>query len=215
MIRVAVVVEGQTEREFVRGVLSEHLMDKGIFMTAILPGKGRRKRGGNVSVERLAGSLAKCYWSFNAVTSLVDYYGFRGKKDRTVEQLEDSLSARSYQSISGNLDSRKIFPYVQRHEFEGLLFSDVRAFSALPDAPSGLAASLKKIRDAFGTPEDINDGKSTAPSKRILNLMPEYDKVAYGSVLARRIGIDVIRETCPRFDHWVRRLESLGSSTGG
>ena len=53
-----------------------------------------------------------------------------------------------------------MFPYVQVHEFEGLLFSHVDAFEAVFDnAPM---RDLRSIRFAFKTPEDINDGKDTA-----------------------------------------------------
>ena len=47
MIRLAVVVEGQTEKEFVSRILSRHLEEEGITPTPILPGRGRGARGGN------------------------------------------------------------------------------------------------------------------------------------------------------------------------
>lgn len=122
--------------------------------------------------------------------------------------------ARIQQRIHRGADARKIIPYIQQHEFEGLLFSDVRAFSRLPDAPSGLADGLRQVRTQFPTPEDINDSNVTAPSKRILNLMPRYRKVDSASFLAEEMGLDVIRAECPRFDHWLVRLESLPADSG-
>ena len=43
MIRLAVVVEGETEEAFVTGVLRPHLMEFGIDAVPILIASGRRK----------------------------------------------------------------------------------------------------------------------------------------------------------------------------
>ena len=105
----------------------------------------------------------------------------------------------------------KAIPYVQRHEFEGLLFSDVSVFAGLVEAPDGSVEALQKIRSQFETPEDINDYKDTAPSKRIKKVIPRYDKRVNAPLLAVEIGLDKIRTECPRFNDWVTSLESLGS----
>lgn len=213
MIRLAVVVEGHTEKEFVTRVLGRHLQGGGVAATPILVGVGRSARGGDVTVDRVAGDMARLCWNFDFVTSLVDYYGFRGKGGRTVDELEALVEEQTRQRLSRHRDPRRIFPYVQRHEFESLLFSDVRAFSRLPDAPAGLQDSLQAIRSRFGTPEDINDGSGTAPSKRIAELMPRYRKVAAAANLVAAMGLDVIRSECPRFDNWVARLEALETAS--
>ena len=89
MIRLAISVEGQTEEEFVKEVLADHLRDLGVEPQPIKAGG----RGGNVSVERLASEMAKLYWSFDFVTSLVDFYGFlRRKASETVDQLETRIN---------------------------------------------------------------------------------------------------------------------------
>ena len=154
--------------EFAKQILSEFLGRKGIRTTPIFTGSGRHTGGGNVSVERVAHTMVRLYWSFDAATSLVDCYGFRSKGVRTAKELEECLRERTHQKITRNSDPRKILPYVHRHEFESLLFSDVSAFSQLPDAPTDPQTSSQKIRSRFPTPEDINDNQSTAPNKRIL-----------------------------------------------
>ena len=209
MIRLAVVVEGHTEREFVARLLGRHLEGSGIAATPILLGVGRRARGGNVTADRVSRDMSRLYWNFDFVTSLVDFYGFRGKGERTVEELERFLREKILQRLSRHPDPQKILPYVQRHEFEGLLFSDVTAFEKLPDAPTGLADSLQEIRSQFGTPEDINDDPGTAPSKRIAQVIPRYRKAANAAGLVAEMGLGVIRAECPRFDDWVTRLETL------
>lgn len=212
MIRLAISVEGRTEEEFVKLVLAPHLRKKGVEPQPVLIGKhGGGDKGGNVTVERLASEMAKLYWSFDAVTSLVDFYGFRDKADSSVESLERLL----LEKIRGRIhhrrdwDESKVFPYVQRHEFEGLLFSDVDAFTSVVDIPEESIAELYRIRSRFQTPEDIDDGPETAPSKRIARTVSMYRKVVHGPLLAKTMGLNTIRGTCPRFSQWVGHLESL------
>ena len=100
-------------------------------------------------------------------------------------------------------------PYVQRHEFEGLLFSDVEVFATQIDFPHDCVSALLTVREQFTTPEDINDHYETAPSKRLASVIPRYRKVLHGAVLAGKIGLDAIRAQCPRFDVWLTRLEAL------
>lgn len=96
------------------------------------------------------------------------------------------------------------------HEFEALLFSECRTLSESLGAPS-LEASLRRIREAFATPEDINDSPRTAPSKRLLDLMSEesqrYEKPTHGFIALDDIGLPTVRAECPHFDAWLRRLE--------
>ena len=151
------------------------------------------------------------YWSFDAVTTLVDFYGFKGKGDRGIEQLEADLLNGITGRVGGDWNARKVVPYVQRHEVEGVLFSDVEVFATQIDFPRDCVAALRAVREQFTTPEDINDSCETAPSKRIARAIPRYDKRLHGPILAEQIGLDRIRAECPRFDAWVRRLESLGT----
>lgn len=74
---------------------------------------------------------------------------------------------------------------------------------------------LKKLNDIcnrFNSPEDINDGAQTAPSKRILELFPQYDKPLYGALVATSLGVERLKQTCPHFGAWVAWLESLGAA---
>ena len=218
MIRLGISTEGATERAFVSVVLVEHLRRFGVEATPVLirrPGHGYGAGGGDVSVDRLALHLAHLARSFDAVTCLVDFYGFRKKGTASVEDLEEQVRSAVVDRIRGRAD--RVLPYVQRFEFEGLLFSDVSRFDGLDQTPPGAVEELEKIRARFETPEDIDDGRTTAPSKRIAALIPGYDKVVQGPALAQRTGLPKIRAECPRFDAWVRRLEALGhepDSTG-
>lgn len=205
MTRLAVSVEGETEEEFVNESLAPHLRRTDMYATPVLIGRARRRirGGGNVTIDRLAREMRHLRRSFDAVTSLVDFYGFRDKGSKSPDELVGAIRNRI-----GQFEGRSVLPYVQLHEFEGLLFSNAEAFGRiLQDAP---VAELKSIRSEFGTPEDINDCPEAAPSKRIETLIPRYRKTLHGPLLALEIGLDAIRTECPRFDAWLRRLEALG-----
>ena len=160
---------------------------------------------------RLGSEMANLYYSFDVVTSLVDFYGFRDKGGREIDELEAHLRTEVARRIRHGWDARRVVPYVQRHEFEGLLFSNVEAFAGQNDFPNGCVDALRAIRARFETPEEVNDHPQTAPSKRIKGVIPMYNKRFHGPVLAEEIGLDTIRAECPRFRAWMTRLESLGT----
>ena len=170
---------------------------------------------GNITINRLAKEMADLFWDRFYVTSLVDFYGFKDKGDRTPCELEHAISAAIDSRIRVSWDKRFIFPYVQSYEFEGLLFSNVESFASILGVDKGCLDELRSIRREFPTPEDINDSTVTAPSKRIKQLIPLYDKPIDGSLLAMETGLERIRAECPRFNQWVTRLESLPGLTEG
>ena len=157
--------------------------------------------------------MARLYWTHDAVSSLVDFYGFAGKGGRTVDKLEEYLNREIWQRVSDRWDRRRIIPYVQKHEFEGLLFSDVSAFKAvMMNVPIQVVSQLNAIRSQFQSPEDINDNEVTAPSRRIISMISGYRKRLHGPMVAEAMGLTAIRLECPRFDNWVEQLESLGTT---
>ena len=137
MIRLAIVVEGRTEEEFVKEVLAGHLRERGVEPQPIL-------LNGNVTVERLASDMARLYWSFDYVTSLVDFYGFRDKGNATPKELEQRILTEVMSKINQSFNESRIYTYVQQYEFEGLLFSDVNAFICLPDASDEIQRELSR-----------------------------------------------------------------------
>ncbi len=211
MIRLAISVEGETEEQFVNLVLIPHLVPMDILPTPILLGRARNTSsgGGNVSLERLGTDMAECYHNYDFVTSLVDFYGFRRRESRTVEELEQQILQEVGRKLRRDLDVRKVIPYIQMYEFEGLLFSDVEAFGKALGLPEQSFTQLANVRSYFETPEDINDGPNTAPSKRIAQVIAEYNKVTDGLLIAQQIGLSAIRAQCPRFNAWLATLESL------
>ena len=74
-----------------------------------------------------------------------------------------------------------------------------------------LAAQFQAIRDAFATPEEINDSPVTHPSKRVEALVPGYEKPLLGALAVLEIGLEAIRAECPHFREWLERLEAWPS----
>ena len=232
MIRLHALVEGQTEETFVNEVLSPELGTKGVFCDArrITTGRkhGRVFRGGLVSYEHLARDLS--LWmkedqnSESWFTTMIDFYrlpqDFPGQstdapnlpKLARVSQLEAALQNDMIQRLKALPVSRRFVPYIQVHEFEAILFSDPTAFLQAFPGNEILVNRLASIRSQFGTPEDINDGAETSPSRRIMSMAPDYQKPVAGVRIAQRIGLVAIRRECRHFDDWLTRLIALGET---
>ena len=204
MSRLGMLVEGATEVEFVKRVLAQPLSDHGVAATPV-------SMDGDVTSDRMARELATLYRSFDCVTSFVDFYGFRDKADLTVDQLEQEVEGKVGIRIGKHYDASRVAVYVQRHEFEGLLFADVDGFRNVGLAiDEACLARLRGVRQRFPTPEDINDDSTAAPSKRILALLADYRKRLHGPLIAEDIGLATLRAECRRFGDWMDRLERLG-----
>lgn len=220
MIRVHVICEGQTEEMFVKEILSGFFSSRGICLIPTLIGKPGHK-GGYIKFERLFTDVrARLLGDRTSYcTTFFDFYGlpenFPGKQEALdcltlqdkVECVLGEMSDKLREKL-GDEPLRRFIPYIQMYEFEGLLFS----------APNGLAqaiyrphleVSFQKIRNKFGTPEEINNNPQKAPSKRIKALFTEYDKPIHGSLAAIEIGLNTIRSECHIFDSWLNRIERL------
>lgn len=220
MTRVHVICEGQTEEMFVNEILSEFFVSRGIYLQPSLIGKPGHK-GGNFKYERLLTDVRGRLLNDGEAycTTFFDFYGlpedFPGKQEAAsrvkVQEKAQCILEILTEKLQADLGSkalRRFIPYIQMYEFEGLLFS----------SPAGLAQAInqtilekefKKIRDAFHSPEEINNSPTTAPSKRIKKLFSEYDKPIHGSLAAIEMGLNSIRTECPLFDDWLKSLEAL------
>lgn len=52
-----------------------------------------------------------------------------------------------------------------------------------------LQKAVEAVVAAFEVPEDINNGVATAPSKRLMKLIPAYDKILDGGRLQSTSGL--------------------------
>ena len=220
MTRVYVVVEGATEESFVKGPLAGALWPRNVLLIPIILGVAGH-RGGRASYARMRKDLLKQLKQDSEAycSTMIDFYGLGpgfpgGPLDglppiRQVEKIEQGIKYDICGLIPKHRPDERLIPYLSLHEFESLLFSDPEAFARALSQPS-LAPRLSAVRSEFSTPEDINDGPNTAPSKRIAKIYPAYQKVIEGTLAARAVGIEAIRRECPHFRRWFEQLQELG-----
>lgn len=222
MIRVNVIVEGPTEESFVTEVLARELWRLEIYLTAVLIGV-RGHKGGRPNYARLKKDvLEQLRHDPGAYCStMLDLYGlgagFPGMPlaanlpgIEKASRIEEAVKTDICDIIPDLRPDIRFLPYIQVHEYQGLLFSDPPAFAAALDRPD-LAQPFQTIRGEFATPEDIDDSPDSAPSKRVFHAHALYRKVLHGALAAQAIGIATIRRECPHFRAWVERLEGLGT----
>ena len=197
-MRLYVLCEGQTEDRFVKEILAPHLLSLNIYATPIIcetkRTSGKKYKGGGSKYSKIRNYKLPS-----------DTPGKDAKGDiyNVATQIEAAISA----NLGGQ---RNLLVNLIVHEFEGLLFSDVSAFSGEAKADDKTLLGLAHIRNGFLTPEHINDSEMTAPSKRIMKLLPEYFKTLNGIPIAKRIGIEKIAEECQHFRAWLKNIQALG-----
>lgn len=223
MTRLIIIVEGHTEEEFVRQLLAPHLNALNVWTTHFTvttkrdPKTGQKlSRGGGhwrlwrKDICKLLNSKADDL----RVTSLFDLYGLPEDFPKLaacgVERDTVRRAALLEEAMSEDIKDPRFIPYVQRHEFEALVLAGLEHLGAQlmdADARTGLTA----LRAELGpmSPEDVNDGKKTAPSKRLLARIPGYNKKLHGPWVTAQVGIDGLKQRCPRFGAWVTLLEAM------
>jgi hypothetical protein len=227
MIRLHITAEGQTEQNFARKALAPHLAVYHIYVDArcVLTGKDNRTtkeyRGGLINYAKAKNDiqawLKEDSGSDCRFTTMFDLYGLPNDFPRYAD-----ISAKMYpyekvrvleERMAVDIGDRRFIPYIQLHEFEALILA----------APQQLVCEylehdipIQNLILMVGNqnPELINDHKETAPSKRILKEIPEYDKATDGPVVAERIGLPTLRAKCRHFHECLSRLEELAGTLG-
>ena len=214
MRRLVFIVEGRSEERFINKLLIPYLSAKeelqGVPMHAQRLVTNRKKliRGGNVGFGKFANDVRNVAASGDVlVTTMIDF--FRLPADfpgYTTDSLKvDMIEKAIREDLSADVAPDIFLPYIQRHEFETLLFSNMDGFAAM-DMDERALAQLESIEQEYTNPEDINGGAETAPSKRLGHIF-NYEKAADSFAILSAIPIDTIRAKCPRFNRWVAQLE--------
>lgn len=212
MKRILILVEGQTEEKFVKDIMNPTFGTKDLFLTPIIirtkeVKAGPNFKGGVNSYTTIKKDVNRLLKDSDAVTvtTMFDFYGLPG--DFPSWKFNGSCYDRvqaAEKAFALDINHNKFIPYLQLHEFEGLLFSVPEIISDTLDRTK--KSIIQSIRDSFSTPEEINEGAETHPSKRLLKYFPRYNKPVFGSLIAGRTGIERIRVACPHFNEWVSRL---------
>ncbi len=218
MIRVNIICEGPTEELFVNKLLYPYFILKSIHVTPRNLGTGNKYGRLRYNIIQWMKQDPTAW-----VTTLIDLYGmnrhFPGYNDHKHKPGPDKVkaveAAVKVDIEKAGMDTRRFIPYFQLHEFESLLFSEPGILEDWLSLDHKIQPdNFQKIRDGFDTPEDINDNPQTAPSKRILAIVPSYNKVTDGVLIAEDIGLSKIRQACPHFNAWMEQLEVLALYKG-
>jgi hypothetical protein len=228
MIRLHIVVEGPTEEAFVNQALVEHLAGFDVFADArsVEVSRDRKRatvyRGGLFDYGRAKRDLTRWMKQDDHpevhFTTMFDLYalprsfpayeeaGRQGDPYRRIEVLERGLGA--------DIGHPRLLPYLQLHEFEALLFADAAKLAGIFVRQEEAISALRQMAEAHSSPELIDDGDDTAPSKRIIHQLPGYAglKATAGPLVAKAIGLPVLRARCPHFGQWLQNLEGLGGA---
>jgi hypothetical protein len=227
MPRLYLFAEGQAEQTFADTLVGPHLASHGVYLhRPVLIAHARRKgkvhRGGGRKYLSMKNDILRFLAQEKGgdvfFTTMIDLYAispeFPGLAEaeklrhlpaKRVEYLEQRFAA--------DVGDRRFVPYIQLHEFEAYLFSDPSYFSFFYEHHARQIAALQALAASQPTPELIDDGQDTAPSKRIIAQLPDYEdgKAVVGPQVAERIGLDTIRDRCPHFGAWLSRLEGIES----
>lgn len=225
MMRLLILVEGHTEKDFVNTVLAPHLHNYSVFVSCSVVStssdqNGKKHRGGGhwckwrSDLLRFTGGDSSKDVRF---TTLFDLYGLPDDFPELERHEADSDTIRRAQALELSMqdvvDDWRLIPYLQRHEMEALILACLDSLSEVLDPADRVAVSkLRAAVQLAGGPEGVNDGKDTAPSKRLKRDIPSYSKRVHGPLAMETAGLAVIRSQCPRFDAWLTKLESLGTA---
>lgn len=147
-------------------------------------------------------------------TTMFDLYDLRSDfpKYEEAQRINDPYQKLEFleQAMRDDINDFRFIPYLQLHEFEALVLSNpsnllIEYFDREAEIKQWEELLLQNSNNA----ELINTGRKTAPSKQILRLIPAYDKVTVGSILASFDGIEVLRSKCKHFSDWLSKLEGL------
>lgn len=222
--RLHFIVEGQTEETFVNRVLKPYLAQRSVWCKARSVATGRRRgfryRGGLNSYQQAKNDII--LWmkeDQNAdafFTTMFDLYALPTDFPSYENARKISDPRKRVAALEGamnqDIQHPRFIPHIQLHEFEALLLADPQKLDCKYLDHDTAIQNLIQMASTFSSPELIDDGYETAPSKRIIHEIPEYEgmKASAGPLVSEKIGLRVLRGRCQHFGNWLDRLENLG-----
>lgn len=223
MVRCYIVCEGQTEFNFVDKVLADYFFQREIYCRALMIPTSKNNKGGAITYDRAINFIInKAKEDKEAyITTMFDFYALDSKflnnieKDCDIYKYIENIECNFDKNIQKSICTSRFFSYIQLHEFEALIFSNIDEIIK-EDAEwqinnKNIKKELDSIINKYKNPELINNGKETSPCHRLENIFkkPKYKKVLHGCNIAKRIGIDNIRKECKHFNEWCKRIGDL------
>ncbi len=210
---IYIIVEGQTEEEFVKMIVTPYLRGHNIYdVRPIKIQTSKSHKGGFVNYSHLKNDVLRLLKQQKdiIVSTLVDFFRIPGSIPNFTKAMKQSNSLQKVmfleKSIFEDIGDSRFIPYIQLHEFEALLFSSINGFNGFWNTEVKIINQVSKIINDYPNPEDINDNPVTAPSKRLKSIIHDYNKILHGNLIAEENGIDVIIAKCPRFRNWIENI---------
>lgn len=222
VVKVIVFAEGQTEEKFIKQVVAPALRHLQVYVKPQTLNTSQTAKGGAVTFDRLkfyARNTLKQHGDA-VLSTFLDLYAL----DTSFPAFEEAKIKSDVYARVGCLENalrdaivahvgcrtERFLPHIQPYEYEGLLFSDVKALSAVEPNWADRLSQLAGVRASVETPEHINDGYETKPSKRLEGLLsPKYQKTLHGPRAAEHITLEVIERECAHFKTWMDALRKL------
>lgn len=229
MVRLYLFAEGRTEQTFASNLLGPYLASVGVYLhPPVLIAHAKKKdqvhRGGGRKYIPMKNDILRFLRPETDgdvfFTTMIDLYAihadFPGLDEaERLKHLPYKRVEALEQAFATDIGDRRFIPYLQLHEYEAYLFCDLARFSYFYQNSERAIAALKAIADRHPTPELIDDGQHSSPSKRIIATLSDYGdaKSVLGPQIAELIGLELIRSKCPHFAAWLSRLEQLSTAT--
>lgn len=222
-IRLNFIVEGQTEEAFVNTVLRDYLASFDVLSSVRCVETSRRrniKHSGGIrsyaqvkrDIERWLQSDANADARF---TTMFDLYAlpsdFPGYADAAGHSNPYDRIAALEAAMAADIADYRFIPYLQLYEFEALLLANPQQLaSQFPDCADAIQRLTSAI-SCYDSPELVDGGSDTAPSKRIIAEIPQYAgrKSSAGPIVTRQIGLPELSSRCEHFRQWLQKLEGL------
>ena len=210
MVRLYVICEGSSEVAFVEQVLRPHLeaqSNKELLLCKPPNLKGHQSYAKTrKEIKNLLSTLSSV-----RVTTMIDLFKLPGDFPGRSELAGASPTEKVMfleSKLAADIDDTRFIPYIQLHEFEALILTDLAPLMELhPKQREDLIEFASRLNKEFKDPEHIND--LLPPSYRIKDVLKNYEKRTDGVLALKKIGIQQLSEKCEHFGKWVKKLETI------
>jgi hypothetical protein len=145
------------------------------------------------------------------VTTMIDLFRIPGDFPGLAQASNEAPAERVSlleRNFNEDVGDGRFFAYLQLHEFEALLLADLTVLvKQHPNRRKEIVDLAARLGREFPSPEHVD--RLRPPSYWIKEAVPEYNKTVDGPTTASEIGLPTLRERCPHFGQWLRRLEDL------
>lgn len=210
-----ILCEGESEAGFVQNHLKKYFCQYNIDVrySLISTNQQFKIKGGNTDYKNIKRDIENLLKTPSCIlTTFIDYYKIPSNfpeykechKKSNVYSIKLCLETAMLEDIKKRNPNaaQRFIPYIQLHEFESLIFSDISNIKGKSEFKNELSKILKK----YDNPELINANQP--PSKRIMEIFPEYRnaKAHQSQYLMQNIQIENILTSCKGFNNWIESI---------